>query len=72
MDVPTSRTSDGGRQKERRRLSREDSTFFLLTLRLADTLEVVWVVLRLHRMEERQNHMMTNAESESERSLREP
>ena len=30
------------------------------------------VVLRLHRMEEGQNHMMTNAENESERSLREP
>ena len=46
--------------------------FCLLTLKLTDTLEVVLVVLRLHRMEERQNHIMTNAESESERSLREP
>ena len=58
--------------RELRRLSREDSTFCLLTWRLTDTLEVVRVVLRLHRMEERQNHMMTNAERESERSLREP
>ena len=40
-------------------------------LRLTNTLEVVWVVLRLHHMEERQNHTMTNAENESEHSLRE-
>ena len=58
--------------RERRRLSREDSTFCLLTVRLTDSLEVVLVVLRLHRMEERQNHMMTNAENESELLLREP
>ena len=31
-----------------------------------DTLEVVRVVLRLHRMEQRQNHIMTNAENESD------
>ena len=31
-----------------------------------DTLEVVPVARRLHRMEERQSHMMTNAESEPE------
>ena len=34
-------------------------------------MEVVRVVCRLHRMEERQNHIMTDAESESQRSLRE-
>ena len=51
-------------------LSREDSTFRLLALRLTDTVEVVWVVLRLHRMEERLNHMMTHAENESELSMR--
>ena len=49
-----------------------DSTSCLRTLRLDVTLEVVQVVLRLHRMEERQNHIMTNAENESERSLTEP
>ena len=31
-----------------------------------DTLEVVRVARRLHRMQERQSHMMTNAESEPE------
>ena len=31
-----------------------------------DTLKVVRVEQRLHRMEERQSHIMTNAESESE------
>ena len=36
------------------------------------TLEVVRVVRRLHRMEERLNHYVMNADSESERSLREP
>ena len=40
--------------KERRRLSREDSTFCQQILKLTDTLEVVRVALRLHRMEERQ------------------
>ena len=43
--------------RERPRLSLEDSAFCLLTLRLTDTLEVVRVVLRLHRMEERQNNI---------------
>ena len=50
-------------------MSREDSTFCQQTLRLTDTLEVVRVVLRLHRMEERQNPRMTNVENESERSI---
>ena len=36
-------------------MSREDSTFCQQILRPTDTLEVVRVVLRLHRMEERQN-----------------
>ena len=36
-----------------------------------DTLEAAQDVQRLHRMEERQNNLMTNAENESERSLRE-
>ena len=58
--------------RERWRFGREDSTFCLLTLRLTDTLEVVRFVLCLHRMEEQQNHIMTNAENESELSLREP
>ena len=58
--------------KERWRLSLEYFTFCLRTLKLTDTLEVVRVVRRWHRMEERQRHMMTNPESESERSLREP
>ena len=49
----------------------EDSTFCLWTLKFTDTLEVAWVVRRLHRMEEQQSHIMTNAYSESERSLRE-
>ena len=48
--------------KERRRLSLEDSTFCLRTLNLTDTMEVVRVVRHLHRMDERQNHIMTNAE----------
>ena len=55
-----------------RRLNLEDSTFCLRTLSLTYTLEVVGVELRLHRMAERQSSIMTNAESESERSLREP
>ena len=57
---------------ERQRLNPEDSTFCLRTLKLTDTLEVVRVVRRLHRMEERQSRIMTNAESESQPSLREP
>ena len=36
--------------KERQRLSREDSTLCLWTLKLTDTLEVVQVVRRLHRL----------------------
>ena len=39
------------RLKERQRLSREDSTFCLLTSRLTVTLEVVQVVQRLHHIE---------------------
>ena len=48
------------------------STFCLRTFKLTDTLEAAQAVQRLHRMEKRQSHIMTNAESESERSLREP
>ena len=58
--------------KERRRLSPEDSFFCLRTLKLMDTLEVVRVVRRFHRMEERQSHIITDAENESVRSSREP
>ena len=36
------------------------------------TLEAAQAVQRLHRMDVRQSHIMTNAERESERSLREP
>ena len=57
---------------ERQRLGLEDSTFCLRTLKFTDTLEVVQPVRRLHRMEKRHSHKTTNAESESERSLREP
>ena len=62
---------EGACLKERRRLSRAYSPFCQQILRLTDTLEVVRVALRSHRMEERQNPMMMNAKSESERSLRE-
>ena len=56
--------------KERRRLSLEDSSvFYLRTLKLTDTLEAAQDAQRLHRMEKRQSHTMTNAERESERSL---
>ena len=51
------------------RLNLEDSTFCLRTLKLMDTLEVVRVAQRLHRMQERQSHMMTNADSESEPTI---
>ena len=54
-----------------RKSSRGDSTFCQQMLRLTDTLKFVRVVLCLHRMEERQNHFMTNAENESARSSRE-
>ena len=50
----------------------EDSTSCLRTLKLTDTLEAAEAVQRSHRMEKRPSHMMTNAERESERSLREP
>ena len=53
--------------KERRRLSPEDSTFFLRTLTLTDTLEAAQALERWHRMEERSNHTTTNVENESER-----
>ena len=53
------------------RLNPEDSTPCLRAMRLTDTLEAAHSVQRLHRMQKRQSHMMTNAESESERSLRE-
>ena len=58
--------------KEFQRLSHEDSTCCLLTSRLMVTHEVVWVVQRWHRMEERSSHTKTNVENESERSSREP
>ena len=57
--------------KERQRLNPEDSTSCLRTLKLTDTLEAAQDVQRLHRMESRQSHIMTNAERESERPLRE-
>ena len=57
--------------KERQRLNPEDSTSCLRTLKLTDTLEAAQAVQRLHRMEKRQSHIMTKAESESERSWRE-
>ena len=57
---------------KRQRLNPEDSTSCLRILKLTDTLEAAQGVQRLHRMEKRQSHIMTNAESESERSLREP
>ena len=58
--------------KERQRLNPEDSASCLRTLQLTDTPEAAQAVQRLHRMEKRQCRTMTNAESESERSLREP
>ena len=58
--------------KERRKLNPEDFTSCLRILKRMDTREAVQDVQRLHRMEERQSHIMTNAESESERSLGEP
>ena len=45
----------------------EDSTSCPWTLKLT---EAAQAVQRSHRMEERQSHIMTNAESESERSFR--
>ena len=53
------------------RLSREDSMCCLLTSRLAVKLDVVRVVQRWHRMEERSNPRTLNVENASERSLRE-
>ena len=47
-------------------------TSCLRTLKLTDTREAVRAAQRLHRMEERQSRTMTNAESESEQSLKEP
>ena len=57
--------------KERQRWNPEDSTSCLRTLKLTDTLEAAQDVQRLHRMVKRQSHMTTNAERESERSLKE-
>ena len=54
------------------RSSRGDNTCCLLTLTLTAKLEVVWVVQRWHRMEERQDITTMNVESESEQLLREP
>ena len=42
------------------------------TSRLTVILEVVWVVQRWHRMEERSNHTTTNDENESKLLLGEP
>ena len=53
------------------RLSREDSMCCLLTPRLAVKLDVVQVVQRWHRMEERPNPTTLKVENESDRSLRE-
>ena len=53
------------------RLSREDSMCCLLTPRLAVKLDVVRVVQRWHRMEERSNPTTLNVENASVRSLRE-
>ena len=58
--------------KERQKLNPEDSTSCLRTLKLTDTLEAAQDAQLLHRMEKRQSHITTNAEKESERSLREP
>ena len=55
--------------KERERLNPEDSRSCLRTLKLTDTREAAQAAQRLRRMEKRQSHIMTNAESESERSL---
>ena len=41
-------------------------------VKLTDTLEAAQDAQRLHSMEKRQSHIMTNAESEPESSLREP
>ena len=51
----------------------EPRRFYVLfaDLKLTDTLEVVPVVQRLHRMEKEPSHPKTNAERESERSVRE-
>ena len=57
--------------RESQRLSPEDSTSYLLTLKLTDILEAAQDAQRLHRVEKRQSHMTMNAERESERSLRE-
>ena len=48
----------------------EPRRFYVLSADIA-TLEVAQTVRHLHRMNERQSHIMSNAESESERSLRE-
>ena len=55
--------------KEIQRLSQLDSTCCLLTLRLTVTQEVVRVVQRWHRMQERSNHTTSNVENESKRLL---
>ena len=52
--------------KEHQRLNPEGSTFCLRTLKLTDTLQTAQAVQRLHRMEKRPSHIMTNAEIESE------
>ena len=53
----------------------EPRRFYVLsaaTSRLTVTLEVVRVVQRWHRVDERSNHTTMNVENESERLLREP
>ena len=49
----------------------EPRRFYVLSA-LADTLEAAQDAQLLHRMENRRSYTMTNAEKESERSLREP
>ena len=57
--------------KERQRLNPEYFTCCPQILKLMDTLEAAQDAQRFHHMEKRQNHIMMNAERESERSLRE-
>ena len=57
--------------KEHPKLNPDDFTSCLRILKLTDIREAVQDVQRLHRMEKRQSHIMTNVESESDRFLRE-
>ena len=51
----------------------EPRRFYVLSsdIETHETLDAAQALRRLHRMEKRQSHKMTNAESESERPLRE-